>query len=177
MIPVPGRLPLKLAVGAGCLMLLALLVQDRDRWKAKASHYAEVLAGERAAHLATQANYSAAAEHARQTDAANAARVKSSQAAISERSAHDLESRLAAARSAAQRLRRDAATAAADPGSRGATPVPAFSAAPGSASQGTRQDELSRAERLIATEQAIQLDELIKWVRRQREVRVNDAGD
>ncbi|HJS40903.1 MAG TPA: hypothetical protein VJ763_05815, partial [Sphingomicrobium sp.] len=64
-------------------MLLALLVQDRNRWKAKASHYAEVLAGERAAHLATQANYSAAAERARQADAANAARVKASQAAIS----------------------------------------------------------------------------------------------
>lgn len=177
MIPVPGRLTLKLAVGAGCLMLLALLVQDRNRWKAKASHYAEVLAGERAAHSATVANYRVAAERARQADSANAARVKASQAAISERSAHDLESRLAAARSAAQRLRRDAASPAADPGTRGATPLSALSVASGSASQGTRQDELSRAERLMATEQAIQLDELIKWVRRQREVRVNGAGD
>lgn len=176
MIPVPDRLALKLLIGAACLTLLALLVQDRNRWKAKASHYAEILAGERAAHLATQANYSAAADRARQADAANAARVKASQSAISERSAHDLESRLAVARSAALRLRRDAATPATHTGGSGATPVPAFSVAPGSASQGTRQDELSRAERLMATEQAIQLDELIKWVRRQREVRVN-AGD
>jgi hypothetical protein len=61
MTPALDRLALKLVIGLGCLLLLALLVQDRNRWKAKTAHYAEQLAGERAAHVATIANYRTAA--------------------------------------------------------------------------------------------------------------------
>ena len=171
MIPLPNRLALKLVVGIGCLMLLALLIHDRNRWKAKTAHYAELLAGERAAHGATVAGYRAAAERARMQDAANAARVKAAQAQINQRSEDEYESRIAAARAAAGRLHTQGA--AAHSGDRGATPVPGLSAAAGGSPQAAGEDRLPDPEKLIATEQAIQLDELIKWVRRQAEVEVS----
>ena len=64
MTPALDRLALKLVIGLGCLLLLALLVQDRNRWKAKTAHYAQLLAGERAAFSATVTNYRAAADQA-----------------------------------------------------------------------------------------------------------------
>jgi hypothetical protein len=172
-IPIPDRLAMKLVIGIGCILLLALLVHDRNRWKAKTSHYAALLAAERGAHAATAANYRAAAELARQADKENAARVKSEQAAINQRSAHDLESRLAVARTDAERLRRRFNTAAADPGGGGATPMPGLSDTARNTAQAADEDRLPDSDRLTATEQAIQLDELIKWVRHQGQVQVN----
>ena len=169
MMPLPSRLALKLAIGFACVALLALLVHDRDRWKAKTEHYAGLLAGERAAHAATVANVRAAAERARAADAANAARVKSEQEAINERTGHEFESRIAAARTAAGRLRADAQAAAAGRGG-GTAPVPGLPAAAARPAQGPGQDRLPDEERLIATEQAIQLDELIQWVKSQAAV-------
>jgi hypothetical protein len=147
----PDRLALKLIIGIGCALLLALLVQDRNRWKAKTAHYAEQLAGERAAHAATIANYRAAADQARRADAANAARVKAEQAAINERSKHR--------------------------GGGRAAPLPGLSAAAGRAAEATGEDRLSDQERLIATEQAIQLDALIQWVIDQGQVRTGEPAD
>ena len=172
MTPALDRLALKLVIGLGCLLLLALLVQDRNRWKAKTAHYAQQLAGERAAHVATVANYRAAADQARRTDAANAARVKADQAAINERTADDFQNRIAVARAAARSLRRTAGPAT-DPGGGGTTAVPGLPAAAPGAAESSADDRLSQPERLIATEQAIQLDELIKWVRAQGEVEVD----
>jgi hypothetical protein len=171
MIPVPDRLAMKLILAIGCVVLLALLIHDRNHWKAKTAHYAERLAAERGAHSATVAGYRAAAAQARAADAANAARVKADQAAINERTADDYQNRIAAARAAAGGLRRTAG-AATDPGGGGATPVPGLSAAAARAAESAGQDGLSPPERLIATEQAIQLDELIHWVKAQREVEV-----
>jgi hypothetical protein len=170
MIPMPDRLTLKLIAGIGAALLLAMLIHDRNHWKAKTGHYAELLAGERAAHDATVANARAAAQQARLADAANAERVRSEQSAIDERTRNDFESRVAAARAAAGRLRRKPEAAGADPGGRRATPVPGLSAGAEGIAQGTGQDRLPVSDRLIATEQAIQLDELIKWVRRQAAV-------
>jgi hypothetical protein len=172
----PDRLALKLIIGIGCALLLALLVQDRNRWKAKTAHYAEQLAGERAAHAATIANYRAAADQARRADAANAARVKAEQAAINQRSKHDFQTRIAAARAADQRLRRNQG-AAADRGGGRAAPLPGLSAAAGRAAEATGEDRLSDQERLIATEQAIQLDALIQWVIDQGQVRTGEPAD
>jgi hypothetical protein len=176
MSPALERLALKLVIGLGCVLLLALLVQDRNRWKAKTAHYAELLAGERAAHSATVANYRAAVEQARRTDAANAARVKAEQAVINETSKHDYQSRIVAARTAAQRLRGNRA-AAADPRRGGATPVPGLPGAAGRAAEAAGDHRLSDQERLTATEQAIQLDALIEWVEAQGRVRTGGAGD
>lgn len=180
MIPIPSiRLSaasLKLVIGIACALLLALLIHDRNRWKAKTHQYAELLAGERAAHTGTAANYRAAADRARRADAANAARVRADQAAINERTSHDYETRIAAARAAAGRLRgREAARA--DPGDGRAAPVPGLSAAAGTIAEAASQDRLHQPDRLIATEQAIQLDELIKWVRAQGRIEVNGGPD
>jgi hypothetical protein len=54
--------------------------------------------------------------------------------------------------------------------------VPGLSAAAGGAAQGTGKDRLPPADALTATEQAIQLDELIKWVRAQAAVDTNAAA-
>jgi hypothetical protein len=167
------RLMLKLVIGLGCVLLLALLVQDRNRWKARTSHYSDLLAAERGAHAATAGNYRAAAEQARKLDAANAARVRSEQAAVNERTSHVYEARIAAARAAAQRLRADKA-AAANPGGGGAAPVPGLSVAASRAAETPGADGFSQSDGLIATEQAIQLDELIKWVRGQAAVQPSD---
>ena len=172
MIPMSSRLALKLALGLAAALLLALLVHDRNRWKAKTSHYAELLAGERAAHAATVANYRVAAEQARLADAANVRRVAARQASISKRTEDDYENRIAAARAAAGRLFGKPG-AAADPGRGRGAPVPALSVAAGSPAQAAGEDGFSHAERLTATEQAIQLDELIQWVRQQAEVEVS----
>ncbi len=167
---------LKLVIAIACALLLALTIHDRNRWKAKTTHYASLLAGERAAHAGTVANFRAASEQARIADAANAARVRAEQAEINERTSHDFESRIAAARAAANRMRGIEAARAA-PGDGRATPVPGLPDASGGTAEATRQDGLLEPDRLIATEQAIQLDELIKWVRAQARVRVDARID
>jgi hypothetical protein len=48
--------------------------------------------------------------------------------------------------------------------------MPGLSAPPGGAAQPPGQDRLPSQDALTATEQAIQLDELIKWVRKQAAV-------
>jgi len=48
--------------------------------------------------------------------------------------------------------------------------MPIVSAAAGGAAEAARKDGLPPPDALTATEQAIQLDELIKWVREQVEV-------
>ncbi len=176
MTPALDRLALKLVIGVCCVLLLALLVQDRNRWKAKTAHYAEQLAGERAAHSATVANYRAAAEQARRADAANAARVQAEQAQINQRSKHDFESRIAAARAADQRLRGNQA-AATGSGVGGTAPVPRLPAAAGRVAQAAGDYRLSDRERLTATEQAIQLDALIDWVAAQTRIRIDGTED
>lgn len=120
----------------------------------------------------TKANLLAAADRAKREDAANAERVKAEQSAINERSAHDFEARIAAARAAAERLQR---ASAAHSGSGGTTPVSAVPASSGGTAQASGQDQLSTTDALTATEQAIQLDELISWIRRQHQVDPNKA--
>ena len=171
MIGVPERLAMKLVIAVGCALLLVLLVHDRNRWKAKTSHYAELLAAERASHGATAANVRAATERARRADADNAARVRAEQADINERTQDEMDRRLAAARAAAERLRNDPGAAAHRGGGR-ATPLPSLSAAAGKADETAGQDGFP-GDSLLATEQAIQLDELIKWVRAQAQVEIS----
>jgi hypothetical protein len=163
---------LGVALAASALLWLA---HSRDHWRERARANAELLRDEKAAHAATVAGYRAAAEQARREDAANLARVKVEQATINERTANDFESRIASARADAARLsgrlRPHTAAAAGDPGAGGAAAVPAIPVAAGTAPQAAHEDGLSLGDRQLATEQAIQLDELIKWVRRQEIVR------
>ncbi|HEY8591881.1 MAG TPA: hypothetical protein VIL42_03335 [Sphingomicrobium sp.] len=153
------------------LGLLLLLQKGETRhWKEQSSQFERLYADERTAFAATVANYRAAAERARAADAANLQRVAAEQRAISERTSNDYQARLAAAHALAQRLRGAAATAPADPRAGGTAPMPGLPAAAGRTAEGAGEDRLPVADALIATEQAIQLDELIKWVRAQAKV-------
>jgi hypothetical protein len=74
---------------------------------------------------------------------------------------------------AAERVRNG--TPAANPGSGRTAPVSGVPAPTRSPVAAAGQDGLSADDKLIATEQAIQLDELIKWVKAQAAVDVNGA--
>ena len=162
-------------IAAGLALLALLLVQKGEtrHWRKLSNQYEQLYRAEAAAHAGTVANYRAAADAARAADKAAAQRVAAEQRAINERTVHDYEARIAAARAAADRLRRQRAPAT-DPGRGGKAPMPGLSAAPGQPPQAPGQDRLPDA--LLATEQAIQLDELIKWVRGQAQVDPN-AGN
>lgn len=120
----------------------------------------------------TRAAIAAAAQAAALAQTANLARVKAAQDRISERIADDYQDRIAAVRvradDLARRLRKPAQAAASGTGSTG-LPGPgaasgrAATAAPG-AGLPAASAELTLAERLVATEQAVQLDALIDWV-------------
>lgn len=165
-------LALSLALG----VLLVVQKGETRHWRKQSGAFEQLYTQETRALAGTVANYRAAAEQARAADRANVDRVEGEQRAISQRSSNDYQTRIAAARqsaqrqSAAQRLRGQAAVAAVASGSGGAAPVPGLPVASRRVDQGAREDRFSDADRELATEQAIQLDELIKWVRRQHGV-------
>jgi len=162
-----------LAVSACLGILLFLQKAETRHWRRESGKFEQLYRGEQAAFATTVANYRTAAEHARAADRATATRVAAEQRAIFERTNDDFKVRVANARAVAQRLRLQTGAAAADPGDRGAAPVPGLPAAAGRPHQTAGQDGLSPDDRLTATEQAIQLDELIKWVEAQARVQPN----
>jgi hypothetical protein len=149
--------------------LLAVQIVQTRHWRDSSADFEKLYRHEQASLAMTVADARAAADLARAADQANAARVSTEQRTITERTTNDYEARLAAARATAERLRLAAQTAA-DPGAGGATSVPGVSHAPASPPQGTDEDRLPERDALTATEQAIQLDELVKWVRAQAKV-------
>jgi hypothetical protein len=155
-------------VGASLALAILLLVQKAEtrHWKKQSASFEQLYQQERSAFATTVADYRSTATQARAADLANAQRVAADQRTINERTEHDYEARLAAVRAAAQRLHVQPQTAA-NPGTRADPPVPGLSATTGSAAQVAREDRLSSPDALTATEQAIQLDELIKWIRAQ----------
>ena len=159
-------------IGVAIALTVMLTVQKLEavHWKKQSEKFELLYQQQQAAFALTTANYRAAAAQAELADKANAKRVAGEQRSINERTQNDYEARLAAARSLAQRLREQAASSAADPGARRAAPVPGLSAPPGGPAQTAGQDRLPQSDALVATEQAIQLDELIKWVRKQAAV-------
>jgi hypothetical protein len=164
-----------------CLALLLVIQTGQTRhWKKQSSQFQRLYAQEQIAFARTVANYRSAAEQARRNDAANAVRVRGEQSKINEETRNDLEKRLAVARARAGELR-GRTSAVANSGAGGAAPMPALSASAGSPAEAAGQDRLSSPiasnDALIATEQAIQLDELIQWVRRQHAVDVNAAPE
>ncbi|HEY8433289.1 MAG TPA: hypothetical protein VIK68_01620 [Sphingomicrobium sp.] len=162
-----------LAVGIALGLLLIIQKGETRHWRKQAAQFEQLYSQERAALSTTVANYRAAAQRAQAADEANAERVAAEQRSINERTSNDYEARLAAARSLARRLREQSATAAADRRGSASAPVPGLSAATARVDQAAGQDELPQPDALTATEQAIQLDELIKWVRRQAIVNAN----
>ena len=162
---------------AACLAVLLLLQKAETRhWKKQSASFEQLYRGEQATLTGTVANYRAAADQARAADRANLARVTAQQRAISERTSNDFEARLAAARSIAQRPRGQDTGAPANPGAGRAAALPRLPASSGSAAQAAGEDELPQSDALTATEQAIQLDELIKWVRAQADIATSSEG-
>lgn len=159
-----------IAIAVALSLLLVLQKGETRHWKKQSSQFEHLYLREQAALAGTVANYRAAAEQARAADQANIARVAAQQRAINERTADDYQARIAAARMSAQRLRGQAASGSGDPRSGRAAPVPGVPAAAAGAAQNAGEDRFSLADRALATEQAIQLDELIKWVGRQAQV-------
>jgi hypothetical protein len=149
--------------------LLLLQKAETRRWTKRAGSFEQLYRGESAAHAGTVASYRAAADAARAADRANALRVAAEQKHINERIENEFEARLAAARAAAVRLREPARAAAADSRDGGAAGMPGLSAASGATSQ-IAEDRFPDSDRLLATEQAIQLDALIEWVKAQARV-------
>ncbi|HEX8840095.1 MAG TPA: hypothetical protein VF750_06465 [Sphingomicrobium sp.] len=162
-----------LGVSLGFAILLVIQHLETSHWKEKSASFEQLYRDEQAALAVTVANARAAVEQARAADKANTARVAAQQHIINERTANDFEARLAAARARADQLLLTA-RAAADSGARGSPPVPGLSAAPGSPAQAAGEGRLPAADALTATEQAIQLDELINWVKAQ--ARVEPSG-
>ena len=134
---------------------------------------------ERRAHQQTKRDYAAAQLAARELEEKRLARVAAEQETITNDVTQDYRARLAAARSTAERLRHQLAQAGADAGgTAGAVDLPGAGSAAGGAAApaGDRRLPFGAGEldwRLTATEQAIQLDELINWVERQAAVDPN----
>lgn len=157
------RLSLKAiaAIGAG-LIILGLLVYGVVVTNQRDTARAQVIA-EQKAHQTTVANYRAAAAEAARRDAENKARVEAEQRAANERISHDYETRIAAVREQYDRLLRERARAGA--GGSGSAPVPPRGATPARPDAAAGDNGLSLRERLVATETAIRLEELQRWVR------------
>jgi hypothetical protein len=163
-----------LAVGIALAVLLLVQWGETRHWKNESARFELLYREEHAAHAGTIATMRAAAEAARASDQANLARVAAEQRAINERTLDDYEARLAAARALAERLRGQTAVAASGSGIRRDAAVPGLSAPASGASEAAGQDGFPDSDRLIATEQAIQLEELIEWVRQQQ--MIDQAG-
>ena len=163
-----------LAVSIALALLLVIQKGETRHWMKESAGFEQLYRNEQAAFARTVANYRAAAERARAADQANAARVAAESKAINERTANDFETRLAAARADARRLRIDS-QAAADPGSGGGASMPRLPAPARGAAQAAGEDRLPEGDALTATEQAIQLDELIKWLRAQASIDANST--
>lgn len=134
---------------------------------------------ERANHQLTKRNYALAQLAARRLEEQRLARVAAEQETITDDVAKDYRARLADARGAAERLRGQLArTGDGASGSAAAIPMSGAGGAAGGAAAPPGSDRLpfgadELAWRLKATEQAIQLDELINWVERQAAVDPN----
>jgi len=161
---------------AAALALLALLLfakAETRHWRKQSGQYEQLYRAEQAAGAQTVANYRAAAETARAADAAATERARGEQDAINERTANDYEMRLAAVRDRAERLRSETGATATDPCGGAGAAVPALPATACGAAQAAGQKRFPDADRLTATEQALQLDELIRWVKAQAGVDPN----
>jgi gas vesicle protein len=159
-------------IGAALSVLLAIQTGKTHHWEHQANHYQLAYTQEQSAHRQTVINYQQAAEKARQEDAANKARVEAQQAAINQQRDATYEARIADARARADRLRQQLEQATAHPGSSPGAPVSGLPAAPSGPDGTSAEAGLPPEDALTATEQAIQLDELQKWVRQQHGIDV-----
>lgn len=168
-----SRLGLSIIAGALVALvlggfLLSAKMQNRSLKKER-DRYEQLYNAEKLAHQGTELNFRRATEEARRKDAENAARVKAEQERVNDETVDSLRKRLADAR-----MRAAAAEARANSGRGGNAAVPGVPNSSSGTDQASGEDRLPPADALIATEQAIQLDELIKWVKRQAGIDVGN---
>lgn len=154
------------------LLIAALALLDVILWM-RGNHYAKqrdhAVAGLKIALDGIEA-VRVASHEAERLQKANLITVAAKQKDISDERVASFETRLADARALAAKLQRDRANRS--------TPGNAGMSAPGEGTPGTVEapaDQFPLAQRLIAQEQAIQLDELITWVEAQQNV--NTGGN
>jgi hypothetical protein len=177
-----------LAASLALGVLLLIQKGETHHWRKQSASFEQLYRQEQGAFAGTVERYRAAAEAARLADQANANRVAADQRAINERTQDDFEARLAAARARARELRIQS-EAAADSGAGRSAQLPGFSTSARSVAEAAGEDRISSPTRevasrgplqiedaLTATEQAIQLDELIRWVRAQGKVDNNASA-
>ncbi len=162
-----------------CLAILLVIQKGETRhWKKQSSQFELLYRNEQSAFALTVANYRSAADAARTADEANAKRVASEQRAINERTIDEYKARLDDARARAEQLRREGETSAADHRGGRSAPMPGLPAPAGGPPEASGENRLPPADALTATEQAIQLDELIEWVKGQAAIdrNANDSS-
>lgn len=161
-----------LGISTSLILAVFLGIQSYNvhHWRAQSAAWQIKYEQEHLAFGQTVLNYRVAAADARKADQTNAARVVAAQLAINQKKDADYEARIADARARADSLRAQLEASAHSGDGRDA-PVPGLSTGPRGPDEASGEDGLSDA--LLATEQAIQLDELIKWVREQHAVNVN----
>ena len=152
-----------------CLAVLLLLQKGETRhWRSKAPSSSNSTAGAGGLRRHRR-QLPRRGRPGRAADKANAERVRAEQAAINERSTNAFETRLADARAHAGRLRLEAPTPQPIPAVAEPRQCPAFPLPPAALLKPPVKTDFLPTDALTATEQAIQLDELIKWVRAQAE--------
>jgi hypothetical protein len=154
-----------LAIALSLAILLVVQKAETRHFRKESARFEILYRNGEASRATLVATYAAAADKARSADRANAVRVAAAQQKINRSSLDDYEKRLADARARAQRLR-DTPTPD-DRSNADRTTMPGLPTATGRIAEATGQDGFPGDDRLLATEQAIQLNELIKWVRAQ----------
>lgn len=156
---------------AGGIVLIALLFMLHVRTNQRDA--ARNLARDtQSAFDKTVADYRTKAEIARRQDIENVARVQAEQATITQKVSNDYQVDLAAARARADALRVRLSASSGNSGVSGKPGVSEASNATSRPDATTPQNGLSVSERLIATEQAIQLAALQRWIVEQSTVEV-----
>jgi hypothetical protein len=163
--------------GAALSLILGILLgiqkMETRHWKKQADQYEQLYNREHAKLTTLVDDYKAAAAAAKASDRANAERVKGLQNQIGQEQKNEYEKRIADARARAERLRHVQPQAGGDPCATGGKAVSGVSAPASGTPETTCKDRLPAPDALTATEQAIQLDELIKWVKRVAGIDVN----
>lgn len=171
-----SALETKLIGGGIVLALLAAvfgaLTVERNHWKHVATERTEEVAKMKAAFDQTVAGYRDAAQKAQAEDAANKLRVELSSQKNNEEIKSEYEARISAARATHDRVR-DNQAATTNPSSSSTASVPGVPTTARGTNETSCEVGLPNDDALIATEQAIQLDELQKWVLKEHSIDVN----
>src|ERR1043165_641736 len=174
------RLILTATVIAALGIMLAIRTGQRNHARVERDQARAETRLVRAEFATFAAQVRATAERVRSTYAQNALRVEREQSQVTEEVSHDYQTRIADLNRRVAALRLRTAPGGANHGGPGGDRYPGLPDAAGRFDAAAAQAGLPAAElgagglsledAIIATEQAIQLDELIRWVRRQEAI-------